>query len=45
MRRRDFLQSMSATIAGGALAANGEGHADAQPTDPVGVRGGDKGAR
>ena len=35
MRRRDFLQSMSATIAGGALAAHGEGRADAQPSDPV----------
>jgi hypothetical protein len=36
MRRRNFLQSMSATIAGGALAPHAGGLADAQPSDPGG---------
>ena len=36
MKRRDFLQSMSATIAGGALAPHVGGDADAQPSDPRG---------
>jgi protein-glucosylgalactosylhydroxylysine glucosidase len=35
MKRRNFLQSMSATIAGGALAPHVDGGADAEPSDSL----------